>query len=107
MYNIFHENGVIVKPNVIEKGDQVTVHYDGLLYKSGAQSVYMHTGYGDNWKEENDTQMLKVHDGFEANVQIPNSSDNTLNIAFKDCANNWDNNSAKNYSFEVQNKSTI
>ena len=28
----------------------------------------------------------------------------TLHVAFKDGADNWDNNSAKNYSFEVSEK---
>jgi len=100
MYNMYVDNGVIIKPNVIAKGDYATVVYNGLLYDSGAESIYMHTGFGDSWNCTKDIKMNKTNDGFVGEVSITSSEN--LNIAFKDSANNWDNNSNSNYSFEVQ-----
>ncbi|NJD02351.1 MAG: carbohydrate-binding protein, partial [Ruminiclostridium sp.] len=37
--------------------------------------------------------------GFETTIPVMKAD--TLNVAFKDCANHWDNNSGMNYSFDV------
>jgi hypothetical protein len=102
MYNNYPQNGVIIKPNVLAEGDNATVLYKGLLYHSGAQHVIMHAGYGESWNETKDIRMNKTSEGFEAS--IPVTSHDNLKLAFKDCANNWDNNAGRNYSFEVQNR---
>lgn len=92
-------NGVTISPSVPTVGDTVKVFYDGLLAKSGAEHVYAHVGYGSNWNNTQDYLMNKSGTGFELNVPV--SKSDTFNICFKDCANNWDNNSGKNYSFDV------
>ncbi|MBP2650186.1 MAG: hypothetical protein H6Q74_1011 [Firmicutes bacterium] len=43
----------------------------------------------------------KKANNYEADV--PMHQADTLNIAFKDCADNWDNNAGKNYSFDIAN----
>jgi hypothetical protein len=43
--------------------------------------------------------MMRTGMGFETTVPV--IKPDTLNVAFKDCANNWDNNSGMNYSFDV------
>lgn len=85
--------------HVYSGSDRVKVVYDGLLPKSGAAHVYAHVGYGNKWENESDYAMLKTSHGFEVSIQV--RQNDTLNIAFKDCANNWDNNSGENYSFRV------
>lgn len=100
MYNIYYKNGVIVTPNVVADGDKATITYKGILYNSGADTIYMRAGYGDNWNNATDIQMSRTADGFEA--KLPITSHDKLNMVFKDSANNWDNNSGRNYSFEVQ-----
>jgi hypothetical protein len=105
MYNIYHKNGVIVTPNVIANGDNITVTYKGLLYNSGASHVYMHVGTGENWSNINDIEMEKTSDGFEA--KMPITSSEKLSMVFKDCADNWDNNSGRNYNFDVQDNMQI
>ncbi|MFZ5989639.1 MAG: carbohydrate-binding protein [Bacillota bacterium] len=99
MYNSYVKNGVILIPNVIAEGDKTTVRYKGLLYNSGADTVYMHMGYGEDWDKSKDVKMTKTREGFEA--EIPVTSDQKLSMVFKDSANNWDNNSGRNYSFDV------
>jgi len=97
--NRYLDNGVSVSPALPTVGEKVKVFYDGLLSKSGATHVYAHVGFGSKWENVYDYQMTRTNTGFE--VSIPVSRPETLNICFKDCANNWDNNSGKNYSFDV------
>lgn len=100
MYNSYIQNGVIIAPNVVAQGDKTTVKYKGLLYNKGADTVYMHMGYGTTWDKTKDVKMTKTMEGFEA--EIPLQSHEKLNVAFKDSADNWDNNSGLNYSFNVE-----
>lgn len=92
-------NGVALVPATPAAGEPVKVIYDGLLAKSGADSVFAHIGYGSNWDNSRDYQMSKSGIGFEATVPVQSSS--TLNLCFKDNAGNWDNNSGKNYTFDI------
>ena len=92
-------NGVTVVPAVPTVGDRVTIMYDGLLSKSGASHIYAHVGFDNEWKNLHDHSMSRSSMGFEA--QIPVEHADTLNICFKDCAGNWDNNSGINYSFDI------
>ncbi len=100
MYNNYVENGVILRPNVVAEGDNATVVYKGILYNDGADTVYMHCGYGDIWEGTNDVPMTKTSEGFK--TTIPVTQYKQLNCVFKDSAGNWDNNSGTNYSFQVQ-----
>lgn len=103
LYNSYYENGIVVIPNVIAEGDKATILYKGLLYNSGAHSVFMHFGHGNNWNDTTDVRMEKTDEGFKA--VVPVVSPDKLNVVFKDCANNWDNNSGSNYTFEVESRS--
>jgi hypothetical protein len=102
LYNIYNENGVIVIPNVIVKGDHASVLYKGILKNSGADAVYMHTGYGEFWDNVSDVRMKRTDEGLEA--ALPISNDRPLKLAFKDSANNWDNNCGRDYTFDVQSR---
>lgn len=92
-------NGVIIEPTNPCPGQPVKVCYNGLLPKSGAQSVYAHVGFGFEWQNNHDVQMTRTPSGFETTV-IANNHD-TLCVAFKDSANNWDNNQGLNYNFNI------
>ncbi len=98
----YDENGVKVSKATIYAGDEITVSYYGLLAQSGANDVYVHFGFGDEW-ESKDLVQMTLEDGiFKADIKVEKPG--TLNIAFKDCAENWDNNSTQNYSFKVSKK---
>ncbi|MCX7746702.1 MAG: carbohydrate-binding protein [Clostridia bacterium] len=92
-------NGVAVSPSVPSAGENCKIVYDGLLSKSGATHLFAHIGFGNDWNNSADYEMKKITTGFEVSVPITNAD--TLNICFKDCADNWDNNSGKNYSFDI------
>ena len=98
--NRFISNGITITPATPKAGESVRIIYDGLLAKSGASDVLAHVGFGNRWENIFDYRMVKTVTGFEATVQVP-SNTNNLNICFKDCASNWDNNSGMDYSFNV------
>lgn len=102
MYNSYIQNGVIIAPNVVAEGEKTTVKYKGLLYNSGADEIYMRMGYGTNWADQSDIKMTRTPEGFEAH--IPVTLPDKLNLVFKDSANNWDNNSGMNYSFNIESR---
>jgi hypothetical protein len=92
-------NGVAISPALPSTGDTVKISYDGLLAKNGANHLYAHVGFGNRWDRVTEYKMTKKSTSFEA--AIPISSGDTMNVCFKDCANNWDNNSGMNYSFDI------
>jgi len=102
LYNMYYKNGLIVTPNVLAEGDKATVIYKGILKESGADEIYMHVGFGEHWHNTQDIKMKKTSEGFE--TVLPITYDLPLKVAFRDNANNWDNNSSRDYTFEVQSR---
>lgn len=92
-------NGVSIAPSTPSVGGSAKITYDGLLSKSGATHVIAHVGFGSQWNNVYDYKMSKTATGFE--VTVPVATGDTLNVCFKDCADNWDNNTGKNYSFDI------
>ena len=97
------DDGIYVSPTPITAGDNVTVKYTGMLAKAGADQLTLRMGYGHNeWDGINDIPMSKVEDGvFETNVEIPVEQCSRLHFCFVDSAGNWDNNSGRNWSYEI------
>lgn len=95
-YQPYRENGVIL--NRISD-HTASVKYDGLLAKCGAEDVYTVVGYGSNSKWENVQTIRMNRLGNTFHADIPAIPGTNINIAFKDGANNWDNNSGMNYTF--------
>lgn len=96
----YKDYGVVISPTNPNVGDKVKILYDGILAKSGAKEVYAHIGYGQTFENVTDIKMVPTSMGFEAT--IPALKSNTLNVCFKDSANNWDNNSGGNYLFDIE-----
>ena len=98
-YNSYSYNDVQLshQPNTMK------LTYTGILAQNGAKDIYAVIGYGNNLKWENVSQnhMHKnANNSFEMIFPIERSGN--INIAFKDNADNWDNNSGMNYTFENQ-----
>ena len=93
--------GVNVYPTPITRGEHVNIIYDGLLASSGADEVYLHVGFGThgNWQDIRDIKMFHTGRGWEQTLKASDPS--RLNFCFKDSADNWDNNSGYNWSFEI------
>ena len=95
----YQRNGVFIQPSTLLPNKSAKIVYNGLLANSGAAKVLAHVGFGQKWDHTHDYWMERKSNGFETDVTIQHAD--TLNIAFKDCATNWDNNSGKNYSFDI------
>lgn len=79
---------------------QGKISYSGLLAKSGAPEVCGVYGFGSNQNWEAVTTLnLQKEGGDTFQAVIPVEQGKNINIAFKDSADNWDNNSGMNYTF--------
>src|SRR5690554_6814227 len=89
-YNQFADKGI----RLYNYGDRIRLVYDGILVKSGAKDIFAVIGYGKNDKWE-DTTQYQMHntDGSIFELLMPEKNGRRMNIAFKDGADNWDNNS--------------
>ena len=96
------ESGVEISKSTIYVGDEVTLSYSGILVKDGADMVYAYLGYGDDWEEKGFVPLRNVDGVFKADFKV--ILPGTMNVSFKDSANNWDNNSTANYVFKVTPK---
>ncbi|MDK2824665.1 MAG: hypothetical protein PWQ67_1544 [Clostridia bacterium] len=89
---------VSIDPNFPEIGEEIRVGYNGLLAQNGAEQVYLHVGYDNNWHDLEDIPMQKDVDGWYCEF-IPQYSE--VNFCFHDSANNWDNNNGSNWSIKL------
>lgn len=92
----YKDNGVLLTKI---SDDTASIRYDGLLAQCGAQDVYTVVGYGSNSKWENVQTIRMNRLGNEFYADIPTMPGMNINVAFKDGADNWDNNSGNNYTF--------
>ncbi len=98
----YAENGVFISNSSLSVGEEVAITYEGLLAKSGADQMFLHIGYGEEWLDKTFIPMERENGVFKGTFKIALPDD--LNISFKDSANNWDNNSSMNYSFKITGK---
>ncbi|ABZ85324.1 conserved hypothetical protein [Heliomicrobium modesticaldum Ice1] len=89
------EQPVKIRP-LLGDGRDVTIVYDGILSRSGAQQVYLHAGYGHDWKNTYDHRMERTCHGWQCTI---NMEQDELRFCFKDSANNWDNNNGSNWIY--------
>lgn len=80
--------------------NQARINYSGLLATSGAQEITGVYGFGSNqkWEDVSSMTFKKDPEGAFAAV-LPVEQGKNINVAFKDAAENWDNNSGMNYTF--------
>lgn len=81
-------------------GDKLTVFYNGLLTKSGADQCWLRSGTGEpqNWQNQYDHYMMRTPAGFECTFDLFGAQ--KLNFCFKDSANHWDNNNGLNWCYQ-------
>lgn len=96
------EEGITISPLPLTEGEMLSISYDGLLAKSGANQVFAHIGFGSNeeWQNVQDIQMENGKGKWDCSL-IP--LDSRLNFCFHDTANNWDNNNGHNWSLTIHN----
>lgn len=95
----YTDNGIKLSKLTLSIGDQLEITYKGLLSDSGADEILLYGGYGEEWNEKILIPMSKKDDDFK--VKFKMAYEGIFHFAFKDPANNWDNNSGENYSIKV------
>ncbi|MGE5329023.1 MAG: carbohydrate binding domain-containing protein [Deltaproteobacteria bacterium] len=98
--NSYSEKGLTANHVANNDQDTLSLTYNGLLYNSGSDVVYVHYGYGTKWTKKETVQMKKTKTGFK--IDIPLAKTGTINMAFKDSSENWDNNNGSDYSFSLR-----
>ena len=83
----------------------IKIDYSGFLAQNGAEEIYAVIGYGSNdrWEDVEHLPMKKVGEKDFELITFRKKNGN-INIAFKDSANNWDNNYGNNYIFQEQGR---
>lgn len=85
--------GIEVQPGILP--NEVTVYYDGLLARSGADQVYIHYGFGlPDWRNVTTEKMEWTGKRWRKAITV----DKQASFCFKDSAGNWDNNNGHNWS---------
>lgn len=97
--NIFFNTDKIVE------NTEIKVTYAGTLFQDGTEDVTIHYGFGNNWEDAKDVQMVKTELGYQATLYIQQGC-TILNFCFKNSAGQWDNNNGTNYTFSVEKQST-
>jgi len=94
--NSYSNSGVEIQ----DTRNTLRVLYSGILAKSGSKEIYAVIGYGDNFNWEN-VQEYPMHklSGEQYELIFPVTRSGEINMAFKDSADNWDNNSGRNFTF--------
>ena len=92
--NIFFNTEKLVE------NSKVKISYIGKLYQDASTEVSIHYGFGINWDNVNDIQMVKTDLGFQAEIDLLEGD--TFNFCFKNENNNWDNNNGQNYVFPLE-----
>jgi len=98
LVNPYQDKGVFMQ----DTPDGRRIIYNGFLVKKGAKNIYAIVKYGnDDLSQSAEVHpMRKVGEHkFELLLSIPRTTQ--VNLAFKDEANNWDDNFGNNYIFDV------
>jgi hypothetical protein len=99
--DLFIDRRVAIDPVPLTGKKKATIMYKGLLSVSGADSVYLHSGYNDHWENTSFTPMSKVDDiTWTTDVSIDESK-KSFNFCFKDSADHWDNNHGLNWGVAI------
>lgn len=81
--------------NDLVKNGKTTITYSGSLFRTGAESVTLVYGFGDNWENTTEKEMTKNENNFS--VEIDLLEYDKINFCFRDSNNIWDNNNYLNY----------
>ena len=79
---------------------KVKVSYTGKFYQGNNDKVFIHYGYGKNWDNVNEAEMVKTDLGYQTELDLVGGD--TINFCFKNQNNEWDNNLGCNYIFNIE-----
>ncbi|MCL2382810.1 MAG: hypothetical protein FWC79_01220 [Oscillospiraceae bacterium] len=92
--NIFFNTDKLVQ------NSRVKISYTGKFFEEGASEVFIHFGFGTNWESVSELEMTRTEIGFQTEIDLIESD--TFNFCFRNENDEWDNNEAVNYIFELE-----
>jgi len=92
--NIFFNTDKLIENSVVK------ISYTGKFFQDNSNTeLYIHYGFGLLWENVNEIKMEKTELGYQALIYL--NGQDSLNFCFKNGKGEWDNNSGKNYVFEI------
>jgi len=79
---------------------QIKISYSGKFFDDGSKKVTLHYGFGNNWENSFDIEMVKTELGFQAELTL--TDDSIFNFCFYNENGIWDNNNGENYNFTIE-----
>ena len=92
--NIFFNTDKLVE------NSKVKISYTGRFYQENSENVTVHYGFGANWDNVNDIEMVKTDLGFQTEIQLLEGD--SFSLCFKNENGEWDNNEGQNYIFPLE-----
>ncbi len=87
------------------EGNTVKISYTGFFFQTNCEKVFLHFGFGNSWDGLKDVEMKKTALGFQASIELTSNED--LNMCFRNEKEDWDNNFGQNFSFKVIKKPEV
>lgn len=78
----------------------VKISYIGKFFQDESKHVYIHYGFGSDWENVVDAEMVKTELGYQIEVDLLDKP--TFNFCFKNENGDWDNNDGDNYIFTLE-----
>ena len=82
----------------------IKISYTGNFFQDQSTNVFISYGFGNDWENKTDIEMIKTELGFQTEIDLPNTTQ--LNFCFKNEKDEWDNNNGENYIFTVEKQET-
>lgn len=82
----------------------VKISYTGKLFQDGSTNVFIRYGFGNEWENQIETEMVKTDLGFQIEVELQDKE--TFNFCIKNEKDEWDNNDGNNYVFNIEHPET-
>ena len=82
----------------------VKISYTGKFFQDGSSNAYIKYGFGNEWENQTEADMVKTDLGFQIEVNLINKD--TFNFCVKNEKDEWDNNNGNNYVFNIEHPET-
>lgn len=82
----------------------VKISYTGKFFQDGSTNVFIRYGFGNEWENQVETEMVKTELGFQIEVELQDKE--TFNFCIKNEKDEWDNNNGNNYIFDIEHPET-
>ena len=92
--NIFFNTDKLVQ------NTRVKISYTGRFFEDDSEEVFIHYGFGTFWDNLSEIKMERTEIGFQTEIDLLESD--SFNFCFRNDEDEWDNNDAENYVFELE-----